>query len=57
MLLDKGINEIETLYIDNVIVFIPTRHSLVDKIESTEEGVMKSVSPSLLVSPQPTMLL
>ena len=42
MLLDKGITEIETLYIDNVIVGSFLRDTLlVDKIESTEEGVME----------------
>ena len=42
MLLDKGIHEFETLYIDNVIVGSFLRDTLlVDKIESTEEAVME----------------
>jgi DNA-directed RNA polymerase subunit beta len=40
--LDKGITEFETLYIDNVIVGSFLRDTLlVDKIESTEEAVME----------------
>jgi DNA-directed RNA polymerase subunit beta len=42
LLLDKGIHEFETLYIDNVIVGSFLRDTLlVDKIETTEEAVME----------------
>ncbi len=42
LLLDKGIHEFETLYIDNVIVGSFLRDTLlVDQIETTEEAVME----------------
>jgi DNA-directed RNA polymerase subunit beta len=42
LLLDKGINDVETLYIDNVIVGSFLRDTLlVDKINSTEEAVIE----------------
>ncbi|MEC9391101.1 MAG: DNA-directed RNA polymerase subunit beta, partial [Myxococcota bacterium] len=42
LLIDKGVHEFETLYIDNVIVGSFLRDTLlVDKIEGTEEAVME----------------
>ena len=57
MLLDMGITEIETLYIDNVIVGSFLRDTLlVDKIESTEEGVMEIIAAFVPASRLPMTL-